>query len=70
MAPFSPRSTDVAARAGSANLSRTENTNSALQAAKEMARSNRVAGKPLELKDSEVEFGRSEPDANGVWQFV
>lgn len=62
--------TDVAARAGSARLSRTEDTNQALQAAKQMARSNRVAGKPLELKDSEVEFGRSEPDANGVWQFV
>ena len=62
--------TDSAARAGGEALARMQNTNDALQAAKEMAAANFVAGKPLILYDSDVEFGNSVPVPGGKWAFV
>lgn len=49
--------TDSASRAGAKTLSLAQNVPDALGAAKEAARRNSVAGTPLALRDSEVEFG-------------
>lgn len=61
--------TDSAARAAATTLSRTDSVSQAQSAAKEIAQANLVAGKPLQLQDSEIVFGRSEPDANGRFAF-
>lgn len=49
--------TDAASRAGAKTLSLKQNVPDARAAAKEAARRNRVAGDPLQLRDSEIEFG-------------
>jgi uncharacterized protein YegL len=51
-------STDAAAKAAVDTLSRTEDTAMALQAAKDIARKNLVAGRPLILDNEDIEFGR------------
>ncbi|TWT30306.1 von Willebrand factor type A domain protein [Posidoniimonas corsicana] len=62
--------TDAAARAAATTLSRTDSVGKAKRAAKRIARRNRVAGLGLELRDSDIEFGRSEPDRKGRYHFT
>ena len=62
--------TDAAARAAAIELSKSGDLDQARTAAKTMASLNQVAGKPLVIADSDVEFGRSERDASGAWGFV
>src|SRR3954462_8131059 len=52
-------STDAAARAGAKELSLAQSTSVARTAAKDAAKRNFVAGAPLLLADSDVEFGNS-----------
>jgi Mg-chelatase subunit ChlD len=52
-------STDAAARAGAKELSLAQSTAIARSAAKDTAKRNLVAGKPLLLSDSDIEFGNS-----------
>jgi Flp pilus assembly protein TadG len=52
-------STDAAARAGAKELSLAQSTTVARTAAKDTAKRNLVAGAPLLLADSNVEFGKS-----------
>lgn len=62
--------TDTAARAGAITLAETENQQDARKAAMAMAQQNRVANKPLILRESDVQIGRSERNAAGKWVFV
>jgi len=62
--------TDAAARAAGEGLSREQDIDYAREAAKEIARANIVAGKPLLLDDSDVVFGRSNQQGNGAWTFI
>lgn len=62
--------TDAAARAGAVELVQSETSSEAIRAAKEMAASNLVAGKPLEIRDADIQIGRSNQSAAGVWTFV
>src|SRR5262245_13115878 len=52
-------STDAAARAGAKELSLSQTTAEAKTAAKNAAKRNLVAGAPLLLADSDIEFGNS-----------
>jgi Mg-chelatase subunit ChlD len=52
-------STDAAARAGAKQLSLSQSTAEARAAAKDAATRNKVAGDPLLLKNSDIEFGNS-----------
>src|SRR3954462_14226999 len=52
-------STDAAARAGAKQLSLSQSTGVALAQAKDLAKRNPVAGQPLLLANSDVEFGSS-----------
>lgn len=61
--------TDAAARAAAAELSKTDSKREARKAAKRIAKANRVAGKPLKLKNRDIEIGRSIRDASGRWSF-
>lgn len=61
--------TDAAARAAATKLSQTDDENEAIQRAKQIAGMNYVAGKPLQLENTDITIGRSEPDASGHWVF-
>ncbi|MCA9052611.1 MAG: VWA domain-containing protein [Planctomycetaceae bacterium] len=61
--------TDAAAKAGAEALRRTKNENQARAAAKAMAAKNSIGGKPLALLDSEIQFGSTQLQADGSWQF-
>src|SRR3954462_6391001 len=52
-------STDAAARAGAKQLSLSQSTAVATAQAKDLAKRNPVAGQPLLLADSDIEFGSS-----------
>jgi Mg-chelatase subunit ChlD len=63
--------TDAAARAGSRSLSLTQSLPAALSAAQDAAARNRVAGAPLLLDATDVEFGlNSRPNAASRWTFA
>lgn len=62
--------TDAAARAGSRTLSLTQDPAAARTAAIDAAARNKVAGDGLLLAATDVEFGSSDPDANGKWVFT
>jgi Ca-activated chloride channel family protein len=62
--------TDAAAKAGAECLARTENTAQAAQAAVDVASSNRVGGKPLNLRSTDIEFGHVSPTTSAKWEFV
>jgi hypothetical protein len=62
-------STDSAAKAGAEALARTQNARMAVKAAQKYAAQNRVAGKPVKLRASDVELGRSELQNDGTWSF-
>ncbi len=61
--------TDAAARAAATTLSQTDNIVLARERAKQIARSNYVGGATLELRDQDIEIGRSLPNGNGRWVF-
>jgi len=61
--------TDAAARAAATRLSQTDDITLARERAKLVASRNFVAGKNLVLEDSDITFGRSEPNAAGRWIF-
>jgi len=63
-------STDAAAKAGMETLSRTESTSEAKKVAKDILSKNLVAGQSLTLKNSDIEFGRTEANADGTWKFL
>ncbi len=62
--------TDAAARAGASELAQSGDVGKARTAAKNMARDNVVANAPLKIRNADVDFGRSEPDAAGKWTFT
>jgi hypothetical protein len=61
--------TDSAARAAAKELARTERTGAARSVAKQIAAANPVAGKPLVLRNRDIDFGRSEADKQGRYRF-
>ncbi len=61
---------DAAARAGSGALSRGGDEAAAMAAAQAVAARNDVAGEPLQLKSSEIEFGTIAFSGGGQSQFV
>jgi Mg-chelatase subunit ChlD len=64
-------STDAAARAGAKELSLAQSTAVAQTAAKNAAQRNLVAGAPLQLADSDIEFGKSsQPTSTSRFDFV
>lgn len=62
--------TDAAAQAGAEALARTEDTATAIAAAKTYAQRNNVAGTPFRIRDSDVQLGRVELAASGKWEFT
>lgn len=62
-------STDAAARAGMESLSRTQNEAEAMQAARNAAAANDVAGAPLLLADQDIFFGNSRVQQDGRFGF-
>ncbi|WP_286178237.1 vWA domain-containing protein [Rhodopirellula sp. JC639] len=61
--------TDAASQAASQELSRTFDTSLAIRKGQEVALLNRVNGQPLQLENSDFEFGRSDQDAEGRFVF-
>jgi Ca-activated chloride channel family protein len=61
---------DSAARAGATKLSETDNQKDARDFAKQIARQNQVAGAALDLRNNEIEIGRSERNGSGKWVFT
>jgi Mg-chelatase subunit ChlD len=61
--------TDAAAKAAGETLARTQDINAAIARGKAIAAENRVANTPLNLRDSDFTFGRSEPQADGRFNF-
>lgn len=61
--------TDAAARAGSRTLSLTQNIGEARAASVAAARNNLVAGDPLLLAPSDLQFGHTPSQASGLWKF-
>lgn len=61
--------TDAASKAAASELSRTLNTNQAINRGIEIAAANQVNGEPLQLVAGDFEFGRSEEQSNGKFVF-
>lgn len=62
--------TDAAAQAASQELSRTLNQSLAIQMGQQIARENLVNGEPLLLRAGDFDFGRSEMDNSGRFNFA
>jgi len=62
--------TDAAARAASENLGRTGDTDLATRAAQAAARRNTVAGRPLNLDESQIVFGANRQTSDGAFEFI
>ncbi|HBJ38977.1 MAG TPA: hypothetical protein DDZ51_30365 [Planctomycetaceae bacterium] len=62
--------TDAAAKAGVEALSRTENVDSARQAAVNYAAANKVGGQSFQLRPSDVTIGKLVKNQSGDWGFV
>lgn len=63
--------TDAAARAGAKVLSTSQNEDTARAAAIDAARRNLVAGEPMQLADSDIQFGlSSQPNSSGRFVFT
>ena len=62
--------TDAATKATSETLARTQDVGQAIARGKEIARDNLVAGKGLELADSDIKFGNSTRQADDRFKFV
>ena len=63
-------STDSAARAAGEAFSRLQSLDAARLAAKAMAEANEVAGKPLELANSDIVEGNTSFGYGGAWSFT
>lgn len=61
---------DSAARAGATRLSQDDSASGARAFAQQIAAQNYVAGAPLNLRNGEVEVGRTVRQANGKWVFT
>ena len=61
--------TDAAAKAAASELARTLDTNAAIDRGRQIAASNRVMGDPLLLNAGDFEFGRSEENRRGRFDF-
>ncbi len=61
---------DAAAKAGAEALSRTQKRSDAIAAAKATANRNRVAGRALTLRNTDIEVGSAELQPDGSWGFV
>lgn len=64
------RSTDLAAKAAARTLSKTDSTLDAMQTAKDIAAANPVAGQPLTLRNSDIEFGYAYAQGDGSFGFA
>ncbi|MEN1678868.1 MAG: vWA domain-containing protein [Planctomycetota bacterium] len=62
--------TDAAARAGASVLNRTDSVTAARARARDIAAANRVAGSPLTLEASDVQFGRTSLSQSGRQTFA
>lgn len=60
---------DAATRAAADELARSESTEAATRKALEIARLNQVAGQPLLLRPTDLQFGAASPNSNGRWVF-
>lgn len=60
---------DAATRAAADELARSESTEAATRKAPEIARLNEVAGQPLLLRPTDLQFGAASPNSNGRWVF-
>lgn len=63
-------STDAAAKAGMEALSSQQSTRAARAAARQYARQNKVAGKPVILRNRDIVFGRTVKRLDGSQEFV
>ena len=61
--------TDAAARAAVETLGRTESESDAIDVALQIARSNVVAGQPLELDPDKIIFGAAKQNSDGTFSF-
>jgi Ca-activated chloride channel homolog len=61
--------TDAASKAAAETLARTQDRSAAIIKGQQIALENRVANKPLQLRDSDFTFGRSAADASGKFVF-
>ena len=61
---------DAAAKAAAETLARTQDINAAIARGKAIALENKVANRGLELRDSDLVFGRSTLNASGRFEFV
>ena len=62
--------TDAAARAGGETLSREQDLEQARATAIEVAQRNSVAGSPLRVRESDIQFGNSSAGPGGNWNFT
>ena len=62
--------TDAAAKAGAEALMRTRNPSAGLQAAVDYAANNKVAGRSLRIRPSDVTLGQASTDNDGLWRFT
>jgi len=62
--------TDAAARAGAETLARTQDVNSAIDSALEVANLNNVSGNGLQLRRDQVVLGSVIPNATGKFEFT
>ncbi len=62
--------TDASAKAGMEALTRTENVADARQSAKRLVELNTIAGRSIQIQDSDIQFGRTVANADGTWQFL
>ena len=61
--------TDAAAKAGTEALGRTQNSDQARAAAVAYAAANKVGGKAMQIRTSDVKLGRVTGQNNGTWSF-
>lgn len=61
--------TDAAARAGAEALGRLQTREAAIEAARQIAGLNLVAGRPLRLKPEQIQVGRTVITAGSITQF-
>jgi hypothetical protein len=61
--------TDLATKSGAGTLSRSQNTQTAIDAILEVALANEVAGEGLVIDPADIQFGRSTKQADGTWFF-
>ncbi|MBR9802350.1 VWA domain-containing protein [bacterium] len=63
-------STDAAAKAGMEALARTESRRNARVVAKDIFSKNLIGGRELKLHNKDIEFGRTDANPDGTWEFL